>query len=166
MRQRDGKYKTALDILSMPDVTLQQIIDIVRATGRERLAALKMEGQEVINTHSEEVRQAEQYANFAVSPLAFETVEAEGKYCNYIGKQEDEMMKWKQNKGMPVPEDIVYSNETFPSFSTEELELLNKHRPATLHLASQIQGVTPYAVIYLHNHLLKRRNGTKVGKGR
>ena len=32
------------------------------------------------------------------------------------------------------------TTDTFPSFSAEELENLNKFRPETLHAASQLQG--------------------------
>lgn len=138
MSLRDGKPRNALDVLSMPDIELRQIQDIVRAKGQQR-------GEE-------------QFASFEVSPLVFETVEATGKYCNYLSRQEDEMEKMRKGRMAALPADLVYSRENFPSFSSEELEQLSKHRPETLHAASLIQGVTPHTVIYLQNHIMKRRH--------
>ena len=36
MRQKDGKYKNAVEVLSMPDVELSEIITIIRGIGKER----------------------------------------------------------------------------------------------------------------------------------
>ena len=59
---------------------------------------------------------------------------------------------------MLLPTDIAYTKDTFPSFSSEELEKLRKHRPVTLHEASQIQGVTPHALIYLHSYVTRGKH--------
>jgi tRNA uridine 5-carboxymethylaminomethyl modification enzyme len=132
---REGGYKTAVDILALPDVTLDQVVDAVRTKGK--------------------TENNEQYENFHVPTAVFDTVEAESKYANYLSRQEVEMTRWKRHNLMKIPEDIVYSKATFPSFSSEELETLNRYRPVTLHAASQLQGLTPHAIIYLQNHLLK-----------
>lgn len=138
MSLRDGKHRTALDVLSMPDIELDSIVAIMRQKGIER--------------------EESQFANFSVSPIAYETVEATSKYCNYLSRQEDEMERMRRGSLAPLPIDLVYSRETFPSFSSEELEQLNKHRPGTLHAASLVQGVTTQSIIHLQNHLLKRRH--------
>ncbi len=138
MSLRDGKPRTALDVLSMPDIELDSIIAIMREKGSER-------GEP-------------QFANFTVSSIAYETVEATSKYCNYLSRQEDEMERMRKGSFAPLPNDLVYSREIFPSFSSEELEQLNKHRPGTLHAASLLQGITPQTIIHLQNHLLKRRH--------
>eukprot|EP01038_Epipyxis_sp_PR26KG_P010098 gene10098-13574_t len=119
MSQREGKHRTALDVLSMPDVTLTQIIDIINTKGKES--------------------NNEEYANFSVPTLAFDTVEAISKYSNYLSRQSDEMERWRKNSNVPLPFDMKYDHDTFPSFSNEELELLNRHRPLTLHAANQLQ---------------------------
>ena len=59
---------------------------------------------------------------------------------------------------MLLPPDIAYTKDIFPSFSSEELEKLRKHRPVTLHEASQIQGVTPHALIYLHSYVTRGKH--------
>ena len=46
-----------------------------------------------------------------------------------------------------------------PSLSTEEVEKLTAAQPATLHDASLIQGITPKALLLLHNHISKAKRG-------
>jgi len=67
MRQKDGKHKTAVEVLSMPDITLADITEVVRSLGKER-------GNPV-------------WAGFEVPPLVYDTVEAIGKYSNYLSRQ-------------------------------------------------------------------------------
>lgn len=135
--QREGGYKTAVDILALPDVTLEQVVQVIQTKGKE-------ENDDVKST-------------FNIPYSVFDTVEAESKYANYLSRQELEMNRWKRHNLMKIPDDIVYSKTTFPSFSSEELEILNRYRPDTIHAASQLQGLTPHAIIYLQNHLLKGR---------
>ena len=67
-------------------------------------------------------------------------------------------LRWKKSSSMVLPTDIAYNKDIFPSFSSEELEKLRKHRPVTLHEASQIQGVTPHALIYLHSYVTRGKH--------
>ncbi|KAJ1402503.1 glucose inhibited division protein A-domain-containing protein [Ochromonadaceae sp. CCMP2298] len=136
MSQKDGKHKNAVEVLSMAEVTLAEIVAIINSKGEE----------------------GSEFASFSVPSLVYDTVEAAAKYSNYLTRQEDEMSRWKRNNALPLPADIVYSKEVFPSFSAEELEKLNQFRPATLHAASMLTGVTPHTVIYLQNHLMKHRH--------
>ena len=76
------------------------------------------------------------------------------------------MERWKKSGSLKLPADLVYNNAFFPSLSNEELEKLNRHRPDTLHMASQIQGVTPFAVLHLHNYLTRGRYQQQQGKGK
>ena len=134
MRQKDGKHKNAVDVLSMPDTTLQDITTIVRSLGVDR-------NDRVL-------------AEFEVDSLVYDTVEAISKYSNYLSRQEDEMKRWRKSGSMRLPDDIEYTKDTFSSFSSEKLEKLRTNKPATLHhTASQIQGITPHALIYLHSYI-------------
>ena len=63
-----------------------------------------------------------------------------------------------------LPPDLEYTREKFPSFSAEELEHLEREKPISLHAASQIQGLTPHALIYLHNYVTRRTKRTKAEK--
>jgi tRNA uridine 5-carboxymethylaminomethyl modification enzyme len=118
--QKDGKYKTAIDVLSMPDMTLKEMINIIKEIGIRNNDSI--------------------LSSFEVKDYAYHTVEATCKYSNYLSRQELEMSKWKKNTLMNIPSNLEYIRENFPSFSTEELENLNKYKPNTLHSASQIQG--------------------------
>ena len=138
MRQKDGKYKTATEVLSMPSVTLKQM-------------------EQVVQDWAKEGSVDESLSDFQVPPLVFDTVEATCKYSNYLSRQTDEMARWKKGGAMTLPLDIEYTAEAFPAFSTEELERLHAERPATLHAASQMEGLTPHTLVYLHNYISKRR---------
>lgn len=79
------------------------------------------------------------------------------------------MERWKKCGSIALPKEIVYTHKIFPSLSNEELEKLNLHRPETLHMAGQIQGITPFAILHLHNYLTRGRHqlqskGTKGSK--
>ena len=133
MSQRDGKPKTAADVLSMPNITLEEIVSIVKNVGI--------------------ARQDDALSSFEVTPLVFDTVEATVKYSTYLTRQDTEMARWRKSGHLAIPTDIEYTHERFPAFSSEELEKLNRYQPRTLHEASQLQGLTPHALVYLHNYI-------------
>ena len=138
MKQKDGKYKSAAEVLSMPDVTLDEITKIINEQG------VKKGDQSLID--------------FKVDHLVYDTVEAISKYSNYLHRQEDEMARWKKSGAMLLPTDLQYTADAFPSFSAEELERLQKSRPSTLHAASQLQGITPHTLIYLHTYMSRGKH--------
>jgi tRNA uridine 5-carboxymethylaminomethyl modification enzyme len=168
MSQSDGKHKSALEVLSMTDITLEDIIAIMRRKGAERLAVASNQeiGRELYRKNAPqtaagtvaETQFNQQLVDFAVHPLVFDSVYADSKYHHYLAKQDQEMKNWKRLNHMAIPADIVYNRETFPSFSAEELEKLNMYRPATLHAAGQVQGVTSHALVYLQNYLRKNKH--------
>lgn len=137
MRQKDGKHKSAADVLSMPDVTLEEVVRVMRCVGAETLDTF--------------------LSNYSVGPTVFDTVEATCKYANYLSRQDEEMERWKKSGAVRIPPDINYSREIFP-FAEEELEKLRRYRPETLHAASQIQGITPHALIYLQTYLSRGKH--------
>ncbi len=139
--QKDGQKKTAVDVLAMPDTTLQEVVRIIQTRGRE-----------VGDSELE---------RFSVPSLVHDTVQASCKYHKYLSKQEAEMLQWRKTNLVQLPEDLVYSLEHFPSFSTEEREILSRHRPATIHEASLLQGMTPHATVHLHHFMFRRRAADK-----
>ena len=58
---------------------------------------------------------------------------------------------------MVLPADLEYSHTLFPAFSAEEIEILKRERPVTLHAASQIQGLTPHTLVYLYNYVTRKQ---------
>jgi len=139
MRQKDGTYKTAADVLSMPDISLEQIVGVIRKWALD-------ESDASVDAS---------LASFSVPPLVYDTVEATCKYSNYLARQNDDMVRWKKGGSVLLPVDIEYTHETFPSFSHEELERLRRERPVNLHAASLMEGVTPHALVYLHNFVTR-----------
>ena len=183
MRQKDGKHKSAAEVLSMPDVLLSEVVGIIRRMGQGQEEDLEKEllgfrdaaeGEDEVGAAgqrgaAEEDGEEEEDAGaspsfsastlraFTVSPLVYETVEATCKYSNYLSRQEEEMAKWRRGGALLLPADIDYSHASFPAFSAEEIEVLRRDRPATLHEASQIQGLTPHTLVYLYNYVTRGR---------
>jgi tRNA uridine 5-carboxymethylaminomethyl modification enzyme len=162
MAQRDGKYKSAAEVLSMPDVELAQVVGIIRGFGAsdaaEATAAAedRVDPQEDLLGERESVTPGAMQA-FAVSPLVYDTVEATCKYSNYLSRQEEEMARWRRGGAVVLPADLEYSHALFPAFSAEEIEILKRERPVTLHAASQIQGLTPHTLVYLYNFVTRKQ---------
>jgi tRNA uridine 5-carboxymethylaminomethyl modification enzyme len=161
MAQRDGKYKSAAEVLSMPDVELAQVVGIIRGFGASDAAEAaaaedRVDPQEDLLGERESVTPGAMQA-FAVSPLVYDTVEATCKYSNYLSRQEEEMARWRRGGAVVLPADLEYSHTLFPAFSAEEIEILKRERPVTLHAASQIQGLTPHTLVYLYNFVTRKQ---------
>lgn len=82
---RDGSAKTAMEVLSMPHVEMDDMEKIMQDTMAEQ-------GKEFVRTPE----------------TAKATVEAYSKYKSYLERQEREMESWKKNQNMRIPADIVY----------------------------------------------------------
>jgi tRNA uridine 5-carboxymethylaminomethyl modification enzyme len=152
MSQGDGLPKSAAEMLSRPDVDLSDIEKAVWGHANEdALRLIDIAGEKKSgNAHASEV---------CVVPIdSRDTVEAHCKYSNYLKRQEAEMQKWRRNTAFPFPDDVVYCRAEFPGCSTEELELLAKHRPKNLQHAQSIQGITPHTLVYLQNYFIKGRH--------
>jgi len=149
-------------VLSMPDVELAQVVGIIRGFGAsdaaEATAAAedRVDPQEDLLGERESVTPGAMQA-FAVSPLVYDTVEATCKYSNYLSRQEEEMARWRRGGAVVLPADLEYSHALFPAFSAEEIEILKRERPVTLHAASQIQGLTPHTLVYLYNFVTRKQ---------
>lgn len=137
MSHKDGKHKTADEVLSMPEVSLDQVLHVINKVG--------------------ELNDQPEFSSFTVSPLVYDTLEATCKYSNYLSRQDEEMERWRKSGALKIPESIEYTRDNFP-FAAEELEKLRKFRPETLHAASQIQGITPHALIYLQTYISRGRH--------
>lgn len=65
----------------------------------------------------------------------------------------------QQNKDTKLPLDMDYA--ALPCLSAEEVEKLTRVRPATLHEAGAISGITPKALLYIYNALQASSNRAK-----
>ena len=145
MRQKGGGYKTAADVTSKPEVSLQSVVQSIQQWALDK------------SVPSVDAS----LASFSIPARVYDTVEATCKYSNYLSRQEEEMARWKRGGAVELPADLDYSRANFPAMSSEELERLGKERPRTMHAASQMEGLTPHSLVYLHNFVV---NGG--GKGR
>ena len=80
-----------------------------------------------------------------------EQIIIEAKYYRYIDKQQKQIQKMKQMVNLKIPDNFVYDN--ISGLSSEVIEKLNKHKPATLFHASQISGITPSAIDIIHLYI-------------
>eukprot|EP00545_Synedropsis_sp_CCMP1620_P007961 CAMPEP_0119018968 /NCGR_PEP_ID=MMETSP1176-20130426/20694_1 /TAXON_ID=265551 /ORGANISM="Synedropsis recta cf, Strain CCMP1620" /LENGTH=213 /DNA_ID=CAMNT_0006973085 /DNA_START=1 /DNA_END=642 /DNA_ORIENTATION=+ len=141
MSKKKGEKKTAEQVLGMPHVTLKDVEDVM-------LSVFEEQGEE----------------NERATPASvYDTVEASIKYHSYVESQHRDMESWRKAQGLRIPVDIVYTNESLPTLSNEELEKLNRARPNTFAEASQISGLTPQSLVYLFHHV-KKRNRKRDGK--
>jgi tRNA uridine 5-carboxymethylaminomethyl modification enzyme len=62
----------------------------------------------------------------------------------------------KEMLSVKIPEDFKY--EGIPGLSREIVEKLEKFRPPTLFMASEISGVTPAAIDIIHMYINIRKN--------
>ena len=148
MRQKDGSYKTAIEIISMPDISLQSVIHVIQQWARDDTV-------ESVDSS---------LSDFHIPSHVYDTVEATCKYSNYLSRQEEEMVRWKRGGAVELPADLKYTHEFFPAMSTEELERLTKMRPVTMHAASQLEGLTPHSLVYLHNYVVNGKHREAMSK--
>jgi tRNA uridine 5-carboxymethylaminomethyl modification enzyme len=84
-----------------------------------------------------------------------EQVEIQASYAGYIKRQQDEIEKTRRHEETGLPELLDYTQVS--GLSTEVVEKLNRHRPATIGQAARISGVTPAAISLLLVHLKRNR---------
>lgn len=82
-----------------------------------------------------------------------EQVEIDIKYSGYLKKQYNEILRFRKNEDVIIPEDIVFSE--IHGLRREYIEKLNSIKPKTLGQASRIKGMTPAAVSLLHIYIKK-----------
>ena len=93
-------------------------------------------------------------------PVVAEQVEIQIKYSGYIARQKEEIARQQSKEGMPLPDDLDYSQ--VGGLSNEVSQKLASQRPTTVGQASRISGVTPAAVSLLLVHLKKRDMAKRV----
>ncbi len=88
-------------------------------------------------------------------PVVAEQVEIQCKYAGYIERQGEEIARQQRQEGLPLPQDMNYSQVR--GLSAEVLQKLETQRPTTVGEASRIPGVTPAAISLLLVHLKRSR---------
>ncbi len=88
-----------------------------------------------------------------IPPAIVEQLEIDAMYSGYLEKQEQDILTFKKEEQMMIPEDIIY--DEMSSISTELKNKLKTIRPSTIGAASRIQGMTPAAVLALLAYIRK-----------
>ncbi|HOZ66604.1 MAG TPA: tRNA uridine-5-carboxymethylaminomethyl(34) synthesis enzyme MnmG [Burkholderiaceae bacterium] len=120
-----------LELLKRPDIDYAMLMGL--ESGKYRAEAL-LPGVELVDT-------------------VVEQIEIVAKYAGYIDRQHAEVEKALHYENYPLPPDMDYSQVS--ALSIEARQILAKHKPQTLGLASRISGITPVTVSLLLVYLKK-----------
>ena len=87
----------------------------------------------------------------AIRPDVAEQLEIDGRYSGYLDRQEADILTFRQDEALLLPDDLNYA--AIGGLSTEVREKLDRTRPSTLGQAARISGVTPAALAALLGHV-------------
>ena len=90
----------------------------------------------------------------ALDPTVAEQLEIQARYDGYIGRQEAEIARQRDQESKALPADLDFAQVR--GLSAEVREKLARVRPDTLGQAARIPGVTPAALSLLLIHLKRR----------
>ncbi len=122
-----------LELLKRPDIDYATLMGL--ESGKYRTEAL-LPNDELVDT-------------------VVEQIEIVAKYAGYIDRQHAEVEKALHYENYPLPPDMDYSQVS--ALSIEARQILAKHKPQTLGLASRISGITPVTVSLLLVYLKKNQ---------
>ncbi|GAB3123156.1 tRNA uridine-5-carboxymethylaminomethyl(34) synthesis enzyme MnmG [Novispirillum itersonii] len=91
----------------------------------------------------------------AIPATVAEQLEIEGRYAGYLNRQTTDIVAYRKDEGLVLPDDLDYA--TVGSLSAEIRLKLSKARPATLGAAARIPGMTPAALTALLGHVKKMK---------
>ena len=83
-----------------------------------------------------------------------EQLEINSHYKGYLKKQNSDILAFKRDENLIIPENIDYNK--FSGLSNEVKSKFNKIRPKTMGQALRIDGITPAAVYILLSHLKRK----------
>jgi len=168
----DGIRKTALDLLSYPNIDWNKLQEIWPELNSITRCTTDTGSSSVISGHSHIIRVADtgiqekssvtRWNDAAMGSITkneiCEAVEIEAKYKPYLIRQEADMKFLREEINTQIPIDFNYSQ--VKGLSSEVIEKLQTIKPATIGIAKQIQGITPAAIVSILVYL--RNKKTKV----
>ncbi|WP_265032685.1 tRNA uridine-5-carboxymethylaminomethyl(34) synthesis enzyme MnmG [Wolbachia endosymbiont (group A) of Sicus ferrugineus] len=168
----DGIRKTALDLLSYPNIDWNKLQEIWPELSSITRCTTDTGSSSVISGHSHVIRVADtriqekssvtHWNDAAMGSITkneiCEAVEIEAKYKPYLIRQEADMKFLREEINTQIPIDFNYSQ--VKGLSSEVIEKLQTIKPATIGIAKQIQGITPAAIVSILVYL--RNKKTKV----
>ena len=98
-----------------------------------------------------------------LAPEIVEQVEIDGLYAGYMERQEADIVAFRKDEGLILPESLEY--DAVGGLSNEVRAKLKQHKPGTLGQAARISGVTPAALSALLGYVKKaKRNGAEAAE--
>ena len=91
----------------------------------------------------------------ALADQAIEQLEIATRYAGYIDKQQEQIARSQRAESTRLPGELDYAEVR--ALSHEARQVLSRHRPETLGIASRLPGVTPASISLLMVHLKKTR---------
>jgi len=88
-----------------------------------------------------------------------EQVEITCKYQGYLGRQDQEVQKYRKMDAIRIPSEFSYAS--IPGLSREVIEKLTRIQPLSVGQAGRIPGITPAALSILMVYLQKREMSHK-----
>jgi tRNA uridine 5-carboxymethylaminomethyl modification enzyme len=88
------------------------------------------------------------------APAIRDQLKREAQYATYLDRQERDIAALRREEATRLPHDFDYA--AVPGLSIELRQKLERHRPATLRHAAEIDGMTPSALLLLSARLKKR----------
>ncbi len=100
LSNRDGKKKSAMDVLSLPDVTLDSVVNVIKEESKSRVNNNNNSNSGNISTtpssnddNNDMPITNANLKDFSIQNYIYDTVDSEGKYYFYLRAQEKEMSK-------------------------------------------------------------------------
>ncbi len=146
-KQIEHEYSLA-ELLRRPDVSYRALMSL--AGGRYAPTDLAWE-------EASAGVDDERLAQHTFARSVVDQVEIAARYSGYIDRQKSEVERAEYYENLVLPDALDYLQVTALSF--EARQILARHRPQTLGLASRISGITPATVSLLLVHLKKSRAG-------
>lgn len=98
-----------------------------------------------------------------LAPEIVEQIEIDGLYAGYMERQEADILAFRKDEGLILPEGLDY--DAVGGLSNEVRAKLKQHQPGTLGQAARISGVTPAALSALLGYVRKaKRSGTEAAE--
>lgn len=88
------------------------------------------------------------------TPDVVEQLEIDAQYAGYLGRQEADILAFRRDEGLRIPNDLDYA--AVKGLSNEARQKLEAIRPATLGQAARIDGATPAALTLVLAHIRAR----------
>ncbi len=95
-----------------------------------------------------------------IAPDIAEQLEIDAKYAVYVDRQAADIVEFRRDEGLELPEGIDYAR--LGGLSNEIKQKLQAVRPRTVGQAGRIDGMTPVALTLLLAHIRRNRRDRKV----